>query len=551
LPMTPKVSICMPNYNFAQFLAEAIESVLKQSYADFEFIIIDNCSTDNSVEIIRRYAEKDARILFSVNESNIGMVNNLNLCMQKARGEYVKFLFSDDMLASEKALEIMVSVLDADDAISLVATARNIIDDRSEIIEVWSEYKTRSGYAGSKIIQDCLIEQKNRIGEPSAVMFRKKHSSRGFDGRFKQAVDLEMWFHILEQGKFAYINEPLCSFREHSQQQTRINIRDESLIEEAFLLLQDYANKPYLKVPRYLEEYMFYVPVYAIWKLHKKKRISRQRAIAQIKEHYSLLKFIVLYPFFKLYKFMKRSVESLIIEPNHHILIRSRNRDLRGKTYSGSEDLQIRNQYYEYTRTEILPLLPDNPSKVLEIGCGSGNTLVWLKSLKHCAWIGGVEKAPEAVTLAREKLDVVYPVDIEQDNLPLQESTLDLILCLDVLEHMVNPWEVVRRLHRLLKTGGALIISIPNVRNHVVLFPLLFKGKWDYADAGILDKSHLRFFVRDTAIQLIESSGLRVDMIASTGLGRSRRSRIVNALLPSLITSLFEKQYLIRGIRVD
>jgi 2-polyprenyl-3-methyl-5-hydroxy-6-metoxy-1,4-benzoquinol methylase len=211
----------------------------------------------------------------------------------------------------------------------------------------------------------------------------------------------------------------------------------------------------------------------------------------------------------------------------------------------------MKNQYYEYTRKEILPLLPDNPSKVLEIGCGAGNTLVWLKNLKHCTWIGGVEISPEAAKIARERLDAVYSVDIEQNDLPIQESTLDLILCLDVLEHMIDPWEVVGRLHKLLKPGGAFIASIPNIRNHKVLFPLLFKGEWDYTDAGILDKTHLRFFVRETAIHLVGSSGLYVDIITSTGLGRSRRSKAVNALLPSLVTSLFEKQYLIRGIRVD
>jgi 2-polyprenyl-3-methyl-5-hydroxy-6-metoxy-1,4-benzoquinol methylase len=208
-------------------------------------------------------------------------------------------------------------------------------------------------------------------------------------------------------------------------------------------------------------------------------------------------------------------------------------------------------KYFEYTRNEIFPLLPDKITKVLEIGCGTGNTLEWLKAQKQCSWVGGVELYPDAAAKAREKLDAVYVGNIEQLDLPMEQGTLDLILCLDVLEHMIDPWEVVRRLSKLLTTGGAMIASIPNVRNKKVLFPLLFKGRWDYGDAGILDKTHLRFFVRDTAIQLIETSGLKVDMVDSTGLGRSRRSRIINTLLPSLITSLFEKQYLIRGIRVE
>jgi len=549
--MTPKVSICMPNYNFAQYLPEAIESVLKQSYSNFEFIIIDNCSTDNSAEIIKRYAESESRIQFSVNEYNVGLVNNLNLCLKKAQGDYIKFLFSDDMLASDKAVEKMVSVLDSDQEIALVATSRYLIDDRSAIKKVLSQYQGKTEYAGTEIIQDCLIEQKNKIGEPSVVMFRRKHIGRGFDGRYRQAVDLEMWFRILEQGKFSYLNEPLCSFREHPRQQTLVNISDVSVIEEPFLLLQDYADKPYVKIPRRTKEFMLYLPVYAIWKLYKKKRISKQDAITKIKKHYNYYKFILCLPFFKVYKFIKRSAESISTEPHKRISSLPQHKDSEREAYLQNDALRMKNQYYEYTRKEIAPLLPDNPSKVLEIGCGAGNTLVWLKNLKHCTWIAGVEISPEAVEVARERLDAVYPVNIEQNSIPIQESTLDLILCLDVLEHMIDPWEVVRRLHKLLKPGGALIVSIPNVRNKEVLFPLLFKGTWEYTDAGFLDKTHLRFFVRDTAIQLVESSGLKVDRTISTGLGRSRKSQIMNALLPSLITTLFEKQYLIRGVRVD
>jgi 2-polyprenyl-3-methyl-5-hydroxy-6-metoxy-1,4-benzoquinol methylase len=224
--------------------------------------------------------------------------------------------------------------------------------------------------------------------------------------------------------------------------------------------------------------------------------------------------------------------------------------DLMSRTQA-SEAMNSRHTYFAHTRKEIQPLLPNEVSRALEIGCGTGSTLLWLKGLKHCAWIGGVEVVPDALAVARKNLDAVYAGNIEQMDLPIEQGTLDLILCLDVLEHLVDPWQVVNRLKGLLKVGGSLIVSIPNIRNHKVLSLLLFRGKWDYAEAGILDRGHLRFFVRDTAIQLVESAGLKVDTVLSTGLGGSRRSRIVNALLPSLITSLFEKQYLIRGIRVD
>ena len=476
----------MPTYNFARYLPEAIESVLKQSYADYEFLIIDDCSQDDSAEVIARYARQDTRIIASINTSNVGMVNNWNLCLQRARGEYIKFLFGDDLLSSDDALKKMVSILDAHKEIALVASARNVIDEQSDIIKIWSEYRRKIGYPGAKIIRDCLIEQKNKIGEPSVVLFRRKQAIRGFDARYRQAVDLEMWFHLLEQGNFAYLDEPLCSFRWHPQQQTNVNVRgtNVSLVEEAFLLLQSYADKPYIKMPLLIREYMQYVPVYSIWKLYKNDRISRAAAIAKIRERYNLSKFVSYYPFYKTYKFIARIVKSVAVAANYLFSMRRQWRGPSERAYEPSEAWQVKKTYYEYTRREIMDLLPENTSRVLEIGCGSGNTLVWLKSLKHCAWVGGVEMMPDAAARAREKLDEVYPVNIEQNPIPIPERSLDLILCLDVLEHMVDPWAVICRLHKLLKPGGSLIASIPNVRNQAVLFPLLFQGKWNYAEAG-------------------------------------------------------------------
>jgi len=293
----------MPTYNYAQYLPEAIQSVLTQTFTDFELIIIDDCSRDKSAEIIAEYARKDRRIVARINDRNIGMVDNWNRSLTMARGEYIKFLFGDDVLADKNALEKMVAVLDADDGISLVAAARRVIDEASREQKVVSTYPGGTVYAGADIIKDCIFELKNRIGEPSAVLFRRKHAERGFDSRYRQIVDMEMWFHILEQGNFVYLPEPLVSFRIHALQQTRQNDLNPALIEEPFFLLREYADKPYLQLGWVKREYMRYLPVYSAWKLYKKHRkISRQTARAVIEKKYSPAKFIFFYPFFKLYK---------------------------------------------------------------------------------------------------------------------------------------------------------------------------------------------------------------------------------------------------------
>lgn len=206
-------------------------------------------------------------------------------------------------------------------------------------------------------------------------------------------------------------------------------------------------------------------------------------------------------------------------------------------------------EYFNYTRKEIAPLIPQKVDRVLEIGCGAGKTLSWLKVHKGCTWTCGVEISPSAAKQSGKILDEIYVGNIESMDLPIEKNSLDLILCLDVLEHTIDPWQVMKKLYDYLMPSGSIIVSLPNVRNSQVILPLLLKGEWNYQDAGILDRTHLRFFVRDSAIRLVESAGFKVDMVSSTGLGSSSKSQFVNKLLPNFIKSFFEFQYLIRGIK--
>ena len=235
----PKVSVCIPTYNYARFLPEAIESILNQSFTDCELLIIDDCSQDNTSEVVQRYAVKDARIRFSVNSPNIGMVNNWNLCLREARGEFIKFVFGDDLLTSKDALRKMLAPFIADSSISLVASARDLLDAESKVTRTRSSFGKTMVIGGDEAIRRCLLEQKNLIGEPTVVMFRKKDATRGFNKDYRQIVDLEMWYHLMEQGKLAYLSEPLCAFRCHPDQQTEHNSRSNATLDDTTLLLKE------------------------------------------------------------------------------------------------------------------------------------------------------------------------------------------------------------------------------------------------------------------------------------------------------------------------
>jgi len=203
--------------------------------------------------------------------------------------------------------------------------------------------------------------------------------------------------------------------------------------------------------------------------------------------------------------------------------------------------------YVGRIRDEILPLWPGPCERVLEFGCGAGATLAYLKRTGLCRWTAGIELHPEAATRARGQVDLVLEGSIEQLDLPFEPGSFDVILCLDVLEHLVDPWRVLTAVKELLAPNGVVIASIPNIRHASVVLPLLLRGRWDYADAGLLDRTHLRFFTRRTALELFVSTGYRVERVLSTGTERGRPGWLPNLLTLTLFKPFLELQYLIRA----
>lgn len=237
---SPVLSVLMPTYNYGRFIGEAIDSVLCQDFRDYELLVSDDCSTDDTIERLENMADVDGRIRVHKHPANQGMVANWNWCLREARGKYVLFLFADDYLRFPDTLASLMAPLVRDPTLAMSASARMLVNEAG-VPQLQARDLGREGrYSGGAIISRCLAEVCNLVGEPSAVIMRKDLALRGFDPRYRQLVDLEMWFHLARQGGLYFVSRPLIAFRRHGAQQTAVNSRDVAIRLEIYSLLADY-----------------------------------------------------------------------------------------------------------------------------------------------------------------------------------------------------------------------------------------------------------------------------------------------------------------------
>lgn len=254
----PKVSVLMPTFDQEAYVAEAVDSVLAQSYGDFELVVVDDASRDGTAEIVRGFEARDGRVRVLVNPGNLGMVENWNRCLAEARGDYVKFLFGDDRFVSPEAIGRLVAALESDPRAALATSARVFVDGDSREIRTVSPFRGTGPREGNDVIAACLVRQGNLVGEPSAVIFRRTDGANEFDPAFRQWVDLEMWFRLLEGRKMVFVDEPLTAFRIHPGQQTAANRKALGHLDEMLLLLDRYLGRPYVRLSSADKWYLAY-----------------------------------------------------------------------------------------------------------------------------------------------------------------------------------------------------------------------------------------------------------------------------------------------------
>ena len=206
----PAVSVLLPVYNSERYVRKAIESVLAQTFADFELLIIDDGSTDRSLDIVREYEAKDSRVhIFS--RENRGLVSTLNELIEKSRGRYLARMDADDICLPDR-FKKQVAFLDMHCECAIVGSFREVINSKGQRIEIVSHPTHHDEIDQLHLKGHCCFTH------PS-VMLRKSVaiSLDGYDPQFEMAEDLEFWLRLAECGKMANLPEVLIQYRVHDK----------------------------------------------------------------------------------------------------------------------------------------------------------------------------------------------------------------------------------------------------------------------------------------------------------------------------------------------
>jgi len=210
-----KVSVCIPTYNGAAFLGEAIKSVLAQSYPHFELLIVDDGSTDATVDIARSFT--DPRIAIHQNEKRLGIPANWNRCMALAQGEYICIFHQDDVMMPENLLR-KVMILDAEPTVTFVHSAVEILveDHAPSVSTEWIEQATEDFTTGGQRYFRKLLLHGNCICAPTVLARRQQVLTLGgFDEALGFTPDYAMWMRLCIEGAVAFLCQSLVQYRWH------------------------------------------------------------------------------------------------------------------------------------------------------------------------------------------------------------------------------------------------------------------------------------------------------------------------------------------------
>jgi glycosyltransferase involved in cell wall biosynthesis len=208
----PLVSICIPAYQQADFIIETLESCLTQTYANIEIVVVDDCSPDDTVAKVEALAGTHPSIRLIRNATNQGVEKSWNLALSACKGDYIKLLCGDDLIAPE-CIARQVEALAQNPGVALVSCSRDIIDHRSRVVSSSRRKRFLSPTPLTSGLRIALRSGTNIIGEPACVLFRR--STEVFDARLPYLIDLDLWVKLWAHGALLILPQTLASFRIH------------------------------------------------------------------------------------------------------------------------------------------------------------------------------------------------------------------------------------------------------------------------------------------------------------------------------------------------
>lgn len=211
----PKISVLMPVYNAEAFVERSVQSILNQTWRDFEFLIIDNASTDNSFAILQRWAKNDSRIRLLQNERNLGLVASLNRGCHEAHGKYIARMDADDA-SRPKRLELQIKYMEKHPEVGICGgqTSRHIAG---------RQYRGRYFFSSEEC--DVTLLFHSCFAHPAVMMKRSLFSADGYryDDEFRQVEDYDLWARMLADVRGANLPEVLLDYYSHENQESGTN----------------------------------------------------------------------------------------------------------------------------------------------------------------------------------------------------------------------------------------------------------------------------------------------------------------------------------------
>jgi glycosyltransferase involved in cell wall biosynthesis len=214
---TPVVSVLMPVYNGGLYLREAVDSILAQTYPNFEFIVVDDGSTDESLEILAGYQGKDTRFVI-IGQDHLGVISALNNGLQKARGKYIARIDADD-LALPGRLEQQVKAMEASRNTAILGSAYFVMNEHGVVGHVVRYPLTNTAIRWSMLFDNAFAN--------SSIMLRAeflREHGLAYDTSIVHAEDYDLWSRVMEFGQAANLSEPLMKYRTHVQQASARNL---------------------------------------------------------------------------------------------------------------------------------------------------------------------------------------------------------------------------------------------------------------------------------------------------------------------------------------